>query len=168
MKYSALSYPVGMASDRLMGGQRKPFIYLACFMLSGVMFAMIFASTMHQMVILCMILGAANGIYLTTETSLAVDALPHARRGEEEETSSSVSGGDAQLLGLWGIASFIGSALGPLIGGPLLYFFGSEKDQLDEGQDYSIRGYALVLGLSALYFLLSALALQGVKRPSTI
>lgn len=158
----ASSYPVGIASDRLMGGQRKPFIYLACFMLSGVMFAMIFASSMHQMFILCMILGAGNGIYLTTETSLAVDALPHTRRIDEENPPA--SGGDAQLLGLWGIASFIGSTLGPLIGGPLLYIFGSEPEKLDEGQDYSIRGYALVLGLSAIYFLLSALALQGVRK----
>eukprot|EP00980_Cylindrotheca_fusiformis_P027791 scaffold22560_cov135-Cylindrotheca_fusiformis.AAC.2 len=162
----SMIYPVGIASDRLLGGRRKPFVYFACFILSGVMFAMIFASSMYQMHLLCIILGAGNGIYLTMETSLAVDALPHSRRAMRRDSNSSTSGGDAQLLGLWGIASFVGSTLGPLIGGPLLFIFGSEPEKLDEGQDYSILGYAIVLSLSASYFLLSALALQGVETHS--
>jgi MFS family permease len=56
-------YPVGFISDRLYGGRRKPFVYIACTLLGAVTFSMIFARTMHQMTILCFILGAANGKY---------------------------------------------------------------------------------------------------------
>jgi MFS family permease len=126
------------------------------------MIGMIFATSMDQMMILCMILGAGNGMYLTAETSLAVDALPHSRNKEEEGLS--VSGGNAQLLGIWGVAAFLGTTLGPMIGGPLLFFFGSNPEKLDEGQDYSIEGYSLILGLSAIYFLFSALALQWINK----
>ena len=91
------------------------------------------------------------------ETSLAIDTLP-------KKMNDGPSGGNAQLLGIWGIASFLGSALGPMIGGPLLYLFGNSE--IDSEQDYSIEGYALVLSLSALYFLLSAVALQWVRVAS--
>lgn len=87
-----LCYPIGVASDRLFRGRRKPFVYLACAMLGGLTVTMIFATTMHQMTILCLILGAANGIYLTMETSLAVDTLPI-------DYDDGPSGGNAQLLG---------------------------------------------------------------------
>jgi MFS family permease len=54
-------YPVGYISDRFCDGRRKPFVYTACTLLGAVTFAMVFARTMHQMTILCFILGAANG-----------------------------------------------------------------------------------------------------------
>jgi len=129
-----ICYPVGLASDRIFGGRRRLFVYLACAILGAVTFAMIFATTMHHMVILCLIFGAGNGIYLTMETSLAVDTLP-------EDYQDGPSGGHAQLLGskfsrdgvtlssvnvrisnsvdcnaVWGVAAFLGSALGPMIG----------------------------------------------------
>lgn len=153
-----ICYPVGLASDQFYGGARRPFIYLACLIMGGVMVGMMFASSMHEMIILCSILGAGNGMYLTMETSLAVDALPHTSILDGE--NSSLSGGDAQLLGIWGVAAFLGSTLGPLIGGPLLYLVGSSSTDLDEGQDYSKLGYIVVLGLSASYFTFSAIALR--------
>jgi MFS family permease len=87
-----ICYPVGLASDRIFGGKRKPFVYVACTVLGAVTFAMIFATTMQDMVILCSVFGAGNGIYLTMETSLAVDTLP-------EHYEDGPSGGHAQLLG---------------------------------------------------------------------
>ena len=89
------------------------------------------------------------------ETSLAVDTLP-------KDYNVGPSGGNAQLLGIWGVAAFLGSALGPMIGGPLLYFFG--QDHTNDGQDYTIRGYTILLSLSTLYFLLSAICLRSVKN----
>ncbi len=56
-----ICYPVGWISDRYCGGRRKPFVYIACMLLGGVTLSMIYATTMHQMTILCFILGAANG-----------------------------------------------------------------------------------------------------------
>lgn len=129
-----ICYPVGFSSDHIFGGRRKPFVYVACAILGAVTFAMMFAGTMHDMVILCLIFGAGNGIYLTMETSLAVDTLP-------EHYEDGPNGGHAQLLGskflrmqvsryilapkhspivsvilVWGVAAFLGSALGPMIG----------------------------------------------------
>jgi MFS family permease len=57
-------YPVGWISDRYCGGRRKLFVYLACTLLGGVTLSMIFAKTIHQMTILCFILGAANGMMI--------------------------------------------------------------------------------------------------------
>jgi hypothetical protein len=56
------------------------------------MLSMIFATTMDHMTILSLTLGAANGIYLTMDTALAVDTLP-------DDYEDGPSGGNAQLLG---------------------------------------------------------------------
>jgi MFS family permease len=151
-------YPVGVISDRWLGGRRKPFVYLACALLSGATLLLIFATTLHEMAILCVVLGGANGIYLTMDTSLAIDTLPKNRNDEDD--------GSAQLLGIWGVAAFLGSALGPMIGGPLLYVFGQkhEGDTESEEEEYSLTGYAVVLSLSTFYFLCSALSLQFIKN----
>lgn len=149
-------YPVGFISDRFCDGRRKPFVYIACVLLGSVTFSMIFARTIQQMSILCFILGAANGGYLTMETSLAVDTMPN-------DYEDGPSGGNAQLLGVWGVAAFLGSALGPMMGGPLLYFVGS-YGPIQENQDYSIYGYAAVLSLSTVYFLFSAVSLRWVLK----
>jgi len=148
--------PVGIASDRFFHGKRKPFVYLACFLLATTTFTTIFARTMHDMVIVMIVLGGANGIYLTMDTSLAVDTLPK----DFDETN-----GSAQLLGIWGVAAFLGSALGPMIGGPVLYYVGSQPTanitdavlnyddditEHDSKQGYSIKGYAVLLSLSSV------------------
>lgn len=154
-------YPIGLLSDRIR--RRKPFVYLACAILSSATLLLIFASTLHQMVIFCLVLGAANGIYLTMDTSLAVDTLP--KEVEDDDES-----GSAQLLGIWGVAAFLGSALGPMVGGPLLYLVGSkgpdagiDVDPTDtSGEAYTLAGYVLVLSLSSFYFLCSAVALLFV------
>jgi Major Facilitator Superfamily len=153
-------YPVGIISDRLWNGERQPFVYAACAVLTTATLALIWARTFSDMIFFCIILGAANGVYLTAETSLAVDTLPHELDGDH---------GSAQLLGIWGVAAFLGSALGPMIGGPLLYLFGQSDEyavgtQLDGGTEsaaaYTITGYAVVLSLSAMYFFCSAITLR--------
>lgn len=158
--------PVGIASDRYFSGRRKPFVYLACFMLAATTFGTIFARTMQDMVIVMVILGGANGIYLTMDTSLAVDTLP---------TEFDDKNGSAQLLGIWGVAAFLGSALGPMIGGPVLYYVGSEPVNTTDvlivvdddanvttvpaTQEYSIMGYAILLSLSSVSVLVYKLCL---------
>lgn len=46
-----------------------------------------------------------------------------------------------------------------MIGGPLLYFAG----QTDIPGNYSIEGYALLLSMSVVYFIIAALVLKKVK-----
>ena len=100
-------------------------------------------------------LSGVIGAYLTMETSLAIDMLPS---GYDDGPS----GGNAQLLGIWGVAAFLGSAIGPMVGGPLLYLFGSSGTE--DGQDYTIQGYTIILSLSTAYFILSAISLKWIKK----
>lgn len=89
-------YPVGWISDRFLSGSRRPFVYFSCVMLALLVVGLIFATTLHQMAILVIFLGAANGIYLTMDTSLAVDTLPEEDSSKDEGDQV---GGSAQLLG---------------------------------------------------------------------
>jgi MFS family permease len=148
---------VGIASDKYFNSCRKPFVYFACAVLAGATVGTIFLRDMDQMVIACCLLGGANGIYLTMDTSLAVDTLP----SEQVDANGS---GHAQLLGVWGVAGFVGSALGPLVGGPLLYVFGDPTLSPDGEVEYSIQGYGVVLSMSALYFLISAMILKLIRN----
>jgi MFS family permease len=166
---------------------RKPWVYGACAVLGTATVCLSYVRTLPTMMIISLVLGAANGVYLTMDTSLAVDTLPKSshknkQTGEHEEDST------AQLLGIWGVAAFVGSALGPMIGGPLLYVFGrkgsllafppsldgsgspasmsSPDDDDMSSEEYSIRGYIVLLSMSCLYFFLSAFALRNVKTRS--
>ena len=188
-------YPVGLVSDRLLHGQRKPFIYVACVILAAATFSFVYARTVHHMIIICTILGAANGMYLTAETSLAVDTLTTETKtnhqndhetatvNERDKTGMIHGAGTAQLLGIWGVAAFVGSALGPLIGGPLLEAFGTTTitsintdvssmhhhktntvpDGATSTMSYTITGYTVILSLSSFYFVCSAVILLYIK-----
>mmetsp|Transcript_20921 Transcript_20921/g.30993 ORF Transcript_20921/g.30993 Transcript_20921/m.30993 type:complete len:288 (-) Transcript_20921:73-936(-) len=149
-----ICYPVAYASDKLFGGSRKPFIYVACVILASTTFSIMFMTSLDQMIFACLVLGGANGMYLTMDTSLAVDTL-----AEDQEDE----GSNAQLLGVWGVAGFVGSALGPLVGGPLLYMFGNPVEESDGTIEYSAHGYAIVLGMSAIYYVCSALTLTLIR-----
>ena len=150
-----ICYPVGVCSDR-MSGKRQPWVYLACTLLTSVSLSLIWITTLQQMVVAIAILGIANGIYLTMDTSLAVDTLP-----SNVEDS-------AQLLGVWGVAAFLGSALGPMIGGPLLFLVGGvehthveddDDDDASYSESYGWMGYVVILSLCAIYFVISAMLL---------
>jgi hypothetical protein len=161
-------------------------VYLACAILASSTFSLVFCRTLDEMVAVVIIFGGANGMYLTMDTSLAIDTLP------PEDESGDGESGSAQLLGIWGVAgtsipqslirpihhflalidsttippaAFLGSALGPMIGGPLLYIFGSTADSQDSGtEEYTLTGYAVVLGLSTFYFVASAWSLRYIRN----
>ena len=194
-------YPVGWVSDRYLQGQRKPFIYVSCLILAAATFSLIYARTVHHMILICIILGAANGMYLTAETSLAVDTLttdthrtnqqqqqhqhchdPTTKNEDDRHDHTYHDAGSAQLLGIWGVAAFVGSALGPLIGGPILESFGSTTTTTMASSSsssssmlhhnttvttistaYSIAGYTVILLLSSVYFVGSAIILKYIK-----
>jgi len=139
------AYPVGLYSDQLNRG-RKMFIYVSCFILAVGNASFLFCRNLTSVIIISGLIGMGNGGYLSMDSALAVDCLPN-----KEES--------AKYLGIWGVASFIGTALGPMIGGPLLYFAG----KTDIPGNYSIEGYALLLSMSVVYFIIAALVLRKVK-----
>lgn len=53
-----------------------------------------------------------------------------------------------------------------MIGGPLLYLVGHNEHPPgnEDDPDYTIEGYAVILGLSSFYFLISAVALRWVRN----
>jgi hypothetical protein len=151
------SYPVGYLSDKL-GKRRKPYVYMSCLVLAGGTVGLLFCRHFHQVMILSAVVGCANGAYLAMDTSLAVDTLPDKNDA-------------AKFLGIWGVAGFFGSAMGPMLGGPLLYRFGSfvanqtpVLPASNEDQSYSIVGYGVVFCLSAVYFACSAISLRWVEN----
>uniref|UniRef100_A0A6T5V5W8 Major facilitator superfamily (MFS) profile domain-containing protein n=1 Tax=Leptocylindrus aporus TaxID=1398097 RepID=A0A6T5V5W8_9STRA len=135
--------PIGMISDYC-GKQRKPYVFASCAILSITNFSLLYIRSFRSVMIIASIAGIANGAYLTMDTSLAMDTLPN-------------SDESARMLGVWGVAMFIGSALGPMIGGPLLFLTSSGNGS------YSLFGYGLLFFLSALYYSMSALILTFVN-----
>ena len=153
--------PIGIVSDKYFGGQRKIFVYISCMFLAMGNVLLLFCKQLVHMILVCVLLGAANGIYLTMDTSLAVDTLDSDKDEAQDIDSDGPNEGAAQLLGVWGVFGFIGSASGPLIGGLALLFFGRDADAT---KFYSQRGYEYLFVLSALYFLCSACTLAFVQK----
>jgi MFS family permease len=139
------AYPTGMLSDS-MGKGRKKFIYASCFVLAAGNFGFIFSRSLLAVCVISFLVGIGNGGYLAMDSALAIDTLPDHSQA-------------ARFLGIWGVASFLGTALGPLVGGPILYFIGST----DEPGVYSILGYAVLLMMSVAYFTIAAVVLKKVK-----
>ena len=163
-------YPVGIISDNYFGSRRKPFVYAACICLGLGNLALVLCTTLKQMMMVVTLLGAANGMYLTMDTSLAVDTLDidSDTDADADDNGKATSDGMhehegvAQLLGVWGVFGFVGSATGPLIGGLLLTFVGRQDSTFD--QFYSFEGYQCLFSLTAVYFLCSAVSLTFVEK----
>lgn len=138
----AVAYPLGVLSDRV---GRKILIYMACFAMSSTYIIFLLAplagSDYYAMVIVyaaSAYYGLGSGCYLAVDYALALDCLPEDTRGASE------------VLGLWGISGFLGSAIGPIIGGILLEVFGN----WGEGGHYSFNGYVWMhsMGIVAAFF----------------
>ena len=91
---------------------RKPLIYMACTVMASVYIGYIFVESYYAVVVLGLIYGASNGVYLAVDYALAVECLPN----PEDH---------AKDLALWGIAAFLGACLGPAFTGPLLTIIGA-------------------------------------------
>jgi len=139
------SVPTGLVSDR-MGRIRKPFIYFACMILAVGQVVICFARTEFELFVVCGVIGCANGMYLAMDAALALDTLPS---GEEA----------ARFMGVWGIGCFVGGALGPCLGGPILAMCG--RNPL-KSEAYHYVGYLILFGMAAACFLVSGVILYYV------
>eukprot|EP00659_Diplonema_papillatum_P018090 gene18090-27860_t len=116
-----VAFPVGGFSDT-QSISRKSMIYFACAVMACVYVMFISAPVFFNRpkVLLAVyataaVYGVGNGCYLAVDYALALDVLP----------SKSTSGQD---LGVWGIAAFLGSSIGPVMWGAVLKLAGKEGD----------------------------------------
>ena len=127
-----VAVPMGVYSD---SHGRKPALIASALIMSGVYLGLGLAPPLYTALTLAFIFGAGNGVFLAVDYALAVDTLP------TKETA-------AKDLGLWGIAAFIGSAVGPMLHGPLLHAVGSlhaTRAQSGEVVHYGREGYLAIL-----------------------
>lgn len=141
-----VTYPAGQLSDRY---GRKLFIYVACITMAVVYMGYIIAPALgpsnglHLVWALGGVFGAGSGCYLAVDYALALDCLPKGTNAR----------GSSEALGLWGISSFIGSAIGPLITGILLELGGQGSS--DGVGHYLYRGYFAILVMGIIFCILS-------------
>eukprot|EP01061_Rhynchopus_euleeides_P016062 TRINITY_DN2722_c1_g1_i1.p1 TRINITY_DN2722_c1_g1~~TRINITY_DN2722_c1_g1_i1.p1 ORF type:complete len:501 (+),score=156.74 TRINITY_DN2722_c1_g1_i1:125-1627(+) len=131
---ACVAFPVGRISDTT-NMSRKAMIYFACFMMTivYVLFVtvpLVFPKRFVIPGVYCVaaIYGVGNGCYLAVDYALALDVIP----------SKATAGQD---LGVWGIAAFIGSSVGPMIWGLILKLTGKSSNQ----DEYLFRGYVFML-----------------------
>lgn len=136
------AYPLGLLSEKI---GRKKLIYAACFGMASTYAIYLFAplaGEKHKMTVIYVTsayYGLGSGCYLAVDYALALDCLPPPEiRGTSE------------ALGLWGISGFLGSSIGPMLGGVLLEVFGN----WGEGGHYSFNGYVWMhsMGIVAAFF----------------
>lgn len=150
-----VSYPLGWVSDQY---GRKPLVYVACGVMTmvyvGFVLSPLLGPELGMMAIygLSAFYGMASGCYQSVDYALALDCLPDRQRSSEasEEAppapgKASSEKGSSEALGLWGISGFLGSAIGPLLGGLALEVLGG----WGKGGHYTYPGYAVMLLMGA-------------------
>eukprot|EP00933_Yihiella_yeosuensis_P064688 TRINITY_DN6816_c0_g1_i2.p1 TRINITY_DN6816_c0_g1~~TRINITY_DN6816_c0_g1_i2.p1 ORF type:complete len:507 (-),score=72.82 TRINITY_DN6816_c0_g1_i2:606-2024(-) len=135
-----VTIPAGRASNTL---GRKPVIYASCVIMSSTFILYCIGPKMppenrwNFTLAAGTLYGMGSGIYLSVDYALALDCLPSGKSA-------------AEAFGLWGVAGFIGSTVGPMIAGLLLASNEVERKpgvattQMMRGH-YGYLGYALVM-----------------------
>ncbi len=141
---SLISIPCGMISDRI---GRRPLIYMSCILMAFTYLAWSLSTTMWYLTLVSVFFGFANGCFISVEFAIGCDAIP-----DKEEKG-------AQALGVWGIAGFLGSTMGPMLNGPLLFIVGRKE----AGDGYSRAGYLALLFAGAVLVISSSLVLTRLR-----
>merc|ERR1719327_1493152 len=136
-----VAWPLGILSDRW---GRKPLVYISCALMAAVFvgFCILpFVGDWGLTCLFCMaaVYGMGSSCYQSADYALALDCLP--QRIDER----------------WGITGFLGSALGPLVGGVALEVLGG----WGKG-GYEYPGYCSLLLLSALYAVFAAVVTKFI------
>merc|ERR1719313_251143 len=135
------SIPASRASDHL---GRKKVIYIACAFMIATYALFIAAPKAGESkwtigLIAGALYGAGNSAYLSVDYALALDCMP-------------VSKTKAEAFGLWGVAGFVGSTVGPVIGGTLLAlstdpFRTAGVPGLSGAESYGYQGYVTLMAI---------------------
>ena len=140
------AYPSALLSDRT---GRKPVVAFACAGLVCIYVGFMVVHRLRLVLLMGAAFGALNGVYLSVDYALAVDTLPN--RSEPAES-----------LAVWGVASFLGTSIGPAVLGPILY--ANQEVDRDTGRVRNTpEGYVYALSVSAFFMVLAALALKLIR-----
>lgn len=91
----------------------------------------------------------SRSAYLSVDYALACHTLPDRDQA-------------ARFLGVWGVATFIGTMVGPLLAGPLLLFFGNMEDPELQGVHYAQGGYIAILTVGCVCMIASAVLIRPI------
>jgi len=136
------AYPAGVLSDYI---GRRAMITISCLGIISVYFLFIYVHKMSDITFVGVYYGAVNGMFLSVDYALAIDVLPNREQS-------------ARWLAIWGIASFIGTSIGPTIFALILHF----SDENEDGTTAQ-SGYTVMLLIGAFWMVLCASGLVLVK-----
>jgi len=141
--------PMGMLSDRV---GRKVLVYLSSIVIVAAYVMFMFCRSLPMALLAGAIYGVGNGTYLSVDYALACDTLP-----SKEEA--------ARYLGIWGVAAFIGTLLGPMLVGPTLLLFG-DKGEVDEHGTpmYDIDGYVAIMSIGCVCMFLGSVVVAPIRE----
>lgn len=131
---------------------RKPVVYFACASVGLAFIGFMIVPDAHFVMIFSILFyGAGSGSYMSVDYALALECLPKSKK-------------PAESFGLWGVAGFLGSAIGPLLGGWIL---SCNRTTVNGVEVYTILGYReLMFVLGVIMTCLVALSthqIVGVK-----
>lgn len=140
------AYPAGLLSD-VVG--RKPLIVLACIGIISVYISFIYVHKLSTILYLSAYYGAVNGMFLSVDYALAIDCLPSRENA-------------ARWLAIWGVASFIGTSIGPTVYSLILHF----SPDADKSSDYgsSQDGYTKMLLVGSGWMIMCVAFLYKVDQ----
>lgn len=115
----------------------KPAVYVSCVVQCITFLTFILAPMLawNVMLIGASFYGLGSGSYMSVDYALALKCLPSNKDR-------------AQSFGLWGIAGFIGSCLGPLVAGGVLWLFPGPDSTSLHAPQFQYKGYAFGLLLA--------------------
>lgn len=120
---AVITVPAANLSNRI---GRKPVIYFACACVGAAFVGYMIVPAAHWMMPVSVALyGIGSGAYMSVDYALALHCLPESKN-------------PAESFGLWGVAGFLGSSIGPMSGGLILYF---NRSIAEGGDTYTVAGY---------------------------
>jgi len=144
---ASVAYPAGQLSDRV---GRKPLVYAACFVMCLVYVSFLFAPSVSDpltfIYVVTAFYGMGNGCYLSVDLALAMDCVPN-------------PDDKAKDLGVWGVAAFIGTAVGPVCWATGYTIVGRTPDK----EHYESAGYVIMLIGGCVAAILAGLLIKGVE-----
>jgi MFS family permease len=139
---AVVTVPMGWCSDKY---GRKNQVIWSCIFIASVFAVFVAFPPVNVLFALGVLYGMGNGAFLVVDYAIAIDCLP-------DKTQV------ARDLGLWGVGAFLGTAFGPMLLGPLLYFIGNEGSG-----HYSKAGYQVIFIASVGFILASAAFVAKIK-----